>query len=116
MVDLKHVTVSCDWPIWSNLPLFNRMPHFCSVSCTFLQDYEEKDRWNLGSHCYDANVVVRPKKGTAVMWYNHMISNVTGLLGLHDVRSIHGGCDVLEGSKWIANNWINAPFEWTDEY
>ncbi|KAL9975421.1 hypothetical protein ACROYT_G012582 [Oculina patagonica] len=79
-------------------------------------DYQEKDRSNLSFHCYDANVVVRPKKGTAVMWYNHMISNVTGLLGPQDVRSLHGGCDVLEGFKWIANNWINAPFEWTDEW
>lgn len=59
--------------------------------------------------------MVRPKKGTAVMWYNHMISNVTGLLGPQDMRSLHGGCDVLEGYKWIANNWINAPFEWTDK-
>lgn len=49
------------------------------------------------------------------MWYNHMISNVTGLLGTHDVRSLHGGCDVVEGSKWIANNWINAPFEWKED-
>jgi len=49
------------------------------------------------------------------MWYNHMISNVTGLLGPQDERSLHGGCDVLEGYKWIANNWINAPFEWTDQ-
>lgn len=77
-------------------------------------DYHEKDRSNLSSHCYDSNVLVRPRKGTAVMWYNHMISNVTGLLGPQDVRSLHGGCDVLEGYKWIANNWINAPFEWTD--
>ena len=79
------------------------------------QDYHEKDRSNLSSHCYDASVLVRPRKGTAVMWYNHMISNVTGLLGPQDMRSLHGGCDVLEGYKWIANNWINAPFEWTDQ-
>ncbi|KAJ7337216.1 L-ascorbic acid binding [Desmophyllum pertusum] len=78
-------------------------------------DYDEKNLSNLSIHCHDANVVVRPKRGTAVMWYNHVISNVTGLLGAQDVRSLHGGCDVLEGSKWIANNWINAPFEWTDK-
>lgn len=23
-------------------------------------------------------------------------------------RSLHGGCDVLKGEKWIANNWINV--------
>lgn len=77
-------------------------------------EIEKEDRTNLSIHCYDANVVVRPARGKAVMWYNHLISNVTGLLGEHDVRSLHGGCDVLEGSKWIANNWINAPFKWTD--
>ena len=22
--------------------------------------------------------------------------------------SYHGGCDVIEGTKWAANNWINA--------
>ena len=48
------------------------------------------------------------------MWYNHVVDNVTGLLGAQDERSLHGGCDVLEGHKWIANNWINAPFKWTD--
>ncbi|XP_027058667.1 transmembrane prolyl 4-hydroxylase-like [Pocillopora damicornis] len=78
-------------------------------------EIEKEDRTNLSIHCYDANVVVRPARGKAVMWYNHMISNVTGLLGTHDVRSLHGGCDVLEGSKWIANNWINAPFEWKED-
>ena len=49
------------------------------------------------------------------MWYNHVVDNVTGLLGTQDERSLHGGCDVLEGHKWIANNWINAPFKWTDQ-
>lgn len=78
-------------------------------------DYHEKDRSNLSYHCYNASVLVRPRKGTAVMWYNHFVSNVTGLLGAQDMRSLHGGCDVLEGYKWIANNWINAPFEWTDQ-
>jgi len=77
-------------------------------------EYEEKDLSNLSTHCYDANLVVRPLRGTAIMWYNHMINNVTGLLGAQDERSLHGGCDVLEGHKWIANNWISAPFEWTD--
>lgn len=77
-------------------------------------EFEEKDLSNLSTHCYDANVVIRPRRGTAVMWYNHMISNMSGLLGPQDEHSLHGGCDVLEGHKWIANNWINAPIEWKD--
>jgi len=42
------------------------------------------------------------------MWYNHLVSNTTGWLGPLDVMSCHGGCDVIEGTKWAANNWINA--------
>ena len=25
-----------------------------------------------------------------------------------DQSSYHGGCNVIEGTKWAANNWINA--------
>lgn len=25
-----------------------------------------------------------------------------------DFMSYHGGCNVIEGTKWAANNWINA--------
>lgn len=52
---------------------------------------------------------MKPRKGTAIMWYNHHHDPKTGLLGNLDVYSLHGGCDVLEGSKWIANRWINIP-------
>ena len=76
--------------------------------------FDESDLSNLSSHCHDANLVIRPKRGKAIMWYNHMISNETGLLGKQDEYSLHGGCDVLEGQKWIANNWIYAPFDWAN--
>ena len=33
----------------------------------------------------------------------------SGLLGDLDRYSIHGGCDVIKGEKWIANNWLTAP-------
>ena len=32
----------------------------------------------------------------------------TGYLGHVDQRSHHGGCDLLEGQKWIANSWISG--------
>lgn len=76
--------------------------------------FDESDLSNLSSHCHDANLVIRPRRGKAIMWYNHMISNETGLLGKQDEYSLHGGCDVLEGQKWIANNWIYAPFDWAN--
>jgi len=33
----------------------------------------------------------------------------SGLLGDLDRYSIHGGCDVIKGEKWIADNWLTAP-------
>ena len=26
-----------------------------------------------------------------------------------DYWSLHGGCDIIKGTKWIANNWLTAP-------
>lgn len=42
------------------------------------------------------------------MWYNHVIDKHTGWLGSPDLFTSHGGCDVIKGTKWAANNWINA--------
>lgn len=67
------------------------------------------DELNLSVSCHTANLVVPPKKGTAIMWYNNFIDPESGLLGDLDRYSIHGGCDVIKGEKWIANNWLTAP-------
>ena len=56
-----------------------------------------------------ANLVIPPKKGTAIMWYNNFIDLESGMLGPVDRYSLHGGCDVIKGEKWIANNWLTAP-------
>jgi len=69
-----------------------------------------KDLFNLSEHCYDANLVVKPKKGTMVVWYNHQVDPQTGWLGKLDEWSIHGGCDVKKGEKWISNLWLTAPY------
>ena len=68
--------------------------------------------FNLNEYCYDANLVLRPKKrGTAVLWYNHKVDYKNGgWLGELDSYSLHGGCMVTEGEKWIANNWLPAPY------
>lgn len=59
-------------------------------------------------------VAVAPKKGSAVLWYNHLPNTnpdpakwkeVGGL----DVHSLHGACDLVKGEKWVANVWINPP-------
>lgn len=66
------------------------------------------NKCDLSDHCYDANLYYKPKRGTALFWYNHLVNEETGWLGPIDLMSYHGGCDVLEGTKWAANNWINA--------
>ncbi|XP_073259502.1 transmembrane prolyl 4-hydroxylase-like isoform X1 [Porites lutea] len=62
---------------------------------------------NLAKNCHKANVVVKPEKGKAILWYNHKVNNMTGWMGQLDKFSFHGGCDVKRGTKWIANNWIS---------
>ena len=63
---------------------------------------------DLADHCYDSSLYYKPKRGTALLWYNHFVDNETGWLGPLDFMSYHGGCNVIEGAKWAANNWINA--------
>ncbi|KXJ22138.1 transmembrane prolyl 4-hydroxylase isoform X2 [Exaiptasia diaphana] len=72
------------------------------------EEYQKKGLDNLSTRCHDSNIVVKPKKGTAILWYNHHLDPSTGGMGTMDKYSLHGGCDVKKGIKWIANNWINA--------
>ena len=79
-----------------------------------LADREDHLRTNnytrdLSRHCHKASLVVKPVEGTALLWYNHALDEKTGKMGDVDKLTLHGGCDVLEGEKWIANLWINAP-------
>ncbi|XP_023691713.1 transmembrane prolyl 4-hydroxylase isoform X1 [Paramormyrops kingsleyae] len=57
-------------------------------------------------HCDKGNLRVKPIKGTAVLWYNYL-SDGKGWVGELDEYSLHGGCVVTRGMKWVANNWIN---------
>ncbi|PFX27816.1 Transmembrane prolyl 4-hydroxylase [Stylophora pistillata] len=66
---------------------------------------------NERSRCREANLLIQPKKGKAVVWYNHLLErDGDDHMGDLDLLSLHGGCDVVEGVKWIANVWLNAPF------
>ncbi|XP_044226283.1 prolyl 4-hydroxylase subunit alpha-2 isoform X3 [Thunnus albacares] len=49
----------------------------------------------------DFGAVIRPRKGTAVFWYNLFKS------GEGDYRTRHAACPVLVGSKWVSNKWIH---------
>ena len=68
------------------------------------------NRYQLVSFCNKANLIVKPQKGKAVMWYNHFVDQ-NGWLGARDEFSLHGGCGVKDGEKWFANNWIYAPYD-----
>ena len=69
----------------------------------------DEDKFNLMEFCHDGKLVVAPKRGKAIMWYNHFVDEETGWLGERDDYTLHGGCGVKKGFKWIANNWITAP-------
>lgn len=47
-----------------------------------------------GTVFLNANVNVKPEKGTAIFWYNLLES------GEPDPRTKHAGCPVLMGDKW----------------
>ncbi|XP_071846545.1 transmembrane prolyl 4-hydroxylase-like isoform X2 [Apostichopus japonicus] len=65
------------------------------------------DIYDLTNHCHDSNLVVEPRKGTAIMWYNHNLDDQNEWIGDINKFSLHGGCEVIKGEKWIANHWIN---------
>ncbi|XP_066197902.1 prolyl 4-hydroxylase subunit alpha-2 isoform X1 [Saccopteryx leptura] len=49
----------------------------------------------------DLGAAIRPKKGTAVFWYNLLRS------GEGDYRTRHAACPVLVGCKWVSNKWFH---------
>ncbi|XP_066520242.1 transmembrane prolyl 4-hydroxylase [Hoplias malabaricus] len=65
------------------------------------------DLLDTRKHCDKGNLRVKPTKGTAVFWYNYL-SDGRGWVGEQDEYSLHGGCVVTRGTKWVANNWINV--------
>ena len=38
-----------------------------------------------------------------------MLDDKSGWIGPRDDLSLHGGCDIHKGIKYMANNWIPAP-------
>ena len=43
---------------------------------------------------------VKPKRGEAILFYSQHPD------GTVDNMSIHGGCPVIQGTKWAANLWV----------
>ncbi|XP_059124678.1 transmembrane prolyl 4-hydroxylase [Peromyscus eremicus] len=68
---------------------------------------DDVDLRDTRRHCDKGNLRVKPQQGTAVFWYNYLPDG-QGWVGEVDDYSLHGGCLVTRGTKWIANNWINV--------
>jgi len=43
---------------------------------------------------------VKPRRGQALLFYDLMPD------GEMDEQSLHGGCPVLKGEKWVATKWL----------
>ena len=54
----------------------------------------------------DYEGVIEPVAGDAALWTNLFSCH------LKDPRSVHAGCPVLKGSKWIMNKWIYSWDQW----
>ena len=44
--------------------------------------------------------------GRAIVWMNHPVASTGVVSGHLDIASLHSGCDVLEGEKIVANQWV----------
>ncbi|PIK45176.1 putative transmembrane prolyl 4-hydroxylase [Apostichopus japonicus] len=75
---------------------------------SYVKDNKTVEPRDLTSHCKDANLYLQPHHRMAVMWYNHHLDRERGWLGDRNLFAFHGGCDVIKGEKWIANNWITV--------
>jgi hypothetical protein len=62
---------------------------------------KQPDSWEakMAALC-DSSFAVRPVKGDAIVFYSQKPT------GAVDPESLHGGCPVLNGTKWAANLWV----------
>ena len=58
-------------------------------------------------HCDKSNLVIKPRRGTALLWYNHLLDDANRWIGNLDPLSYQGSCRVKKGEKWVAKIWIN---------
>lgn len=54
-----------------------------------------------------ANLIIKPDKGKAIMWYNHYIGRDTGWMSSVDPLSFYGTNKVGKTEKWTATQWVN---------
>jgi len=68
---------------------------------TEAEELFKPDTWqhSMVDTCY-SKFAVPPRKGDAILFYSQLPD------GTLDDNSIHGGCPVLDGTKWAANLWV----------
>ncbi|KAH8362892.1 hypothetical protein KR084_002423 [Drosophila pseudotakahashii] len=54
-----------------------------------------------GTYFPGLNITVFPKFGAVLFWYN------LDTKGNQQIRTMHTGCPVIVGSKWVASKWID---------
>ena len=69
-------------------------------------------KWIEHAECNKSShgLVVAPKPGRAVLWYNHFATQ-DGKLGELDRCSLHLACKVRQGQKMAANHWVRVAAE-----
>mgnify|MGYP000132118441 CR=1 FL=1 len=52
-----------------------------SLLLFFNQAWEKGEGWkcNLAQNCHKSNLVVKPEKGKAILWYNHFLDEKSGV-------------------------------------
>jgi len=75
----------------------------------------ELSKCNSHEYCSKGNLVIKPERGKAIMWYNHVLNDDGTWIGGLDNRMYYGHCDVIKGEKWIATNWLNIDGDGTTE-
>ncbi len=66
----------------------------------FFKPVADKDVWDEANCTGNANLVVKPRKGAALLFHNLLPD------GTVDEASLHGSCPVRKGVKWSATKWI----------
>ncbi|MBN3273830.1 P4HTM hydroxylase, partial [Polyodon spathula] len=84
------------------------------VCCFVFQSLirNDVDLLDTQKHCDKGNLRVKPSQASALLWYNYLSDGKRWVGDLYEY-SLHRGCVVTQGTKWVANNWINVdPDSW----
>merc|ERR1711892_828592 len=121
---LVHIVESEAWQVGIYGPGGHYLPHYDSFESLDQTAYTPSDVWvgnriatvmfyisdvTGGSTAFPKiGLATRPRKGSAVFWYNLDDS------GKRNNLSLHGACPTALGIKWVSNKWIREGAQaWT---